>query len=177
MCVHTPRCSADLTLRRFHHLAANLISVKSEQHLGADTEKALKYYLVQYLAFLQQNGGGVLYDVPHNAHDRVDYSILDPAFDKSEWFTGLKIHSVEVRSINEYLYWLWQNAVRLGRPSDPLSTCLAEISSTWVTNYTKEDHFFARFGAPEIKAFCPHEVVLFFHVEDIAWFNSRTFDG
>lgn len=94
---------------------------------------------------------------------------------KTEWHHGLKVHSVGVPNINEYLLWLWQNAVRLGRPSDALAACLAEMSSSWVPKRVINEHFFVRFGAPEVKALCPHEIVMSFNVDDIAWFDSTTF--
>ena len=130
----------------------------------------------RYLGFLHQGGINILYDVPHTDDIRIDYALQKPALERTEWFSGLKIHSVETRLINEYLYWKWQTAIRLGRPSEHLSTCLAEISSAWIPNLSINNHFFVRFGAPEIKAFCPHEVLLLFHVEDIAWFSSSSFE-
>ena len=121
---------------------------------------------------MQQCGGNFLHDVPYSPHGDTDYSILAPALDQSEPYVVSQVHSVAVESINEYLYELWENAVRLVQSDDPLSICLAEIKSTSVTGYTAESHFFARFDAPEIKALCPQEVVLFFHLKDIVWFKS-----
>ena len=152
--------------------------MKSDHSLTADVQKALKFYLIRYLTFLEEGGINILFDVPHTSDVQIDYSTTlasKAVFDKTEWFAGLNIHSVEVRLINEYLYSKWQGAIRLGRADEHLSTCLAEISSAWVPNCVINNHFFLRFGPPEIKAFCPHEVVLSFHVEDIAWFDGSDF--
>ena len=155
--------------------AARLVKVKSDVSLSADIERALKFYFERYLNFLQQGGVDILYNVPHTDDVQIDYTLQNVVFDRTEWFTGLTVHSVEVRLINEYLAWKWQNAIRMGRPADHLSTCIAEISSAWVGNLTVNNHFFIRFGAPEVKAICPHEVLILFHVEDIAWFDSSNF--
>ena len=90
---------------------------------------------------------------------------------KIESFTDLTVHSVDVRAINEYLHWQWQKAVRAARTAD-LSTALAEISSAWVPKCAISNHFSIRFGAPEIIAPCPHEVILLFHIEDIRWYED-----
>lgn len=154
--------------------AAKLANLKSDVSLSADTENALKFYLVKYLNFLHESGCDFLYDVPHTDDMHIDYSLQKELLGKTE-FTGSHVRSVDVRSINEYLYWQWQNAVRLGRPADHLSTCLAEISSAWVPNFVVANHFFIRFRAPEIKALCPHEAVLLLQIEDIAWFDNSNF--
>ena len=94
---------------------------------------------------------------------------------KTESYTGLAVHSVEVAKINAYLLKLWKHAVSLSQTSDHLAAALAEISSVWVYNRVIEKHFFARFGAPEIRATCPHEVILLFNVDEIAWFDNTQF--
>ena len=85
---------------------------------------------------------------------------------KTESSTGLTVRSVDVHSINEYLHWQWQKAMRLGGTGD-LSASLAEINSAWVPNSVISNHFSVRFSAPEIKAPCPHEVIILFHIEDV----------
>ena len=84
------------------------------------------------------------------------------------------VHSVDVATINEYLKSQWQHAVGL-RGSNDLAASLAEISSAWFPDRAIRNHFYIRFGAPEIKAPCPHEVILLFHVESIAWYDGSNF--
>ncbi|KAJ3540782.1 hypothetical protein NM688_g6177 [Phlebia brevispora] len=184
--------SADSVLnpRPFNHLvrltlldmeSAHFLSLKSSVSLDSDVERALKFYLAKYLMFLQQGGLNILYDVPHNDDVQIDYTLQAEMLGKMEvagktkWFTGLKVHSVDVQKINEYLLWVWQGAVRRGRPSDLLSVCIAEMSSNWVTKRAISEHFFVRFGPPEVKALCPHEAIVSFNVEDVAWFDSTVF--
>ena len=108
--------------------------------------------------------------MPFNPHGYVDYSLLSPAFHEGVSYATSKVHSVDLGVIDRYLRELWESAP-LGTPNDV--KCLAEIDTDSVSDWAKENSFTAKFNEPKIKALCPEEVVLFFHLSEITWSRDQ----
>ncbi|KAJ7738254.1 hypothetical protein DFH07DRAFT_1064579 [Mycena maculata] len=151
--------------------------VMCKQSVSTKVKDALAFYLLEYLRFLRSAGNHVLFNLPDFDDDKfspkIDYSLVSKALEVEE-FCCDAVHDTSLSDINKILYDKWLMAAALGRPRDLLSICLAEISSTWL-NTSIDTHFHIRFGAPQIKALCSHEVLLYFSVEDIAFFESSDF--
>ncbi|KAJ7263473.1 hypothetical protein C8J57DRAFT_1629561 [Mycena rebaudengoi] len=152
--------------------------VMSKPSLSVKVKDALAYYLPEYLRFLRSAGNHVLFNLPDFDDDKfspkIDYSLVSKALEVEEFCCDV-VHDTNLGDINKYLYDKWMMAAALGRPRDILSVSLAEISSTWLMHTTVDTHFHIRFGVPQIKALCSHEVLLYFTVEDIAFFGSSDF--
>ncbi|KAJ3536426.1 hypothetical protein NM688_g6839 [Phlebia brevispora] len=134
--------------------------------VAAEVENALKFYLSQYLGVLHQANVGIFYDLPHDDSVTVDYTPRTSASNDEA-----TVHSVSVTDINDYILRQWQKCVQSSTPKDMLSICLAEISSRSLPSNAVEYYFFARFGPPKVEWLCPHEIVICFQVDDIAWFD------
>ncbi|KAF7354146.1 hypothetical protein MVEN_01102100 [Mycena venus] len=156
--------------------SAKLVMYKPS--LSVKVKDALAFYLHEYLHFLRNAGNHVLFNLPDFDDDKfspkIDYSLVSKALEVEE-FCCDTVHDTNLSEINKYMYEKWLMAAALGRPRDVLSVCLAEISSTWVMNTSIDTHFHIRFGAPQVKALCSHEVLLYFTLEDIAFFGSSDF--
>ncbi|KAJ6541182.1 hypothetical protein DFH09DRAFT_1174690 [Mycena vulgaris] len=156
--------------------SAKLVMYKPS--LSTKVMDALAFYLLEYLRFLRSAGNHVLFNLPDFDDDKfspkIDYSLVSKALEVEE-FCCDAVHDTSISDINKYMYDKWLMAAALGRPRDVLSICLAEISSTWMMNTSIDTHFHIRFGAPQIKALCSNEVLLYFTVEDIAFFATSDF--
>ncbi|KAJ7710708.1 hypothetical protein B0H17DRAFT_1223880 [Mycena rosella] len=156
--------------------SAKLVMYKPS--LSVNVKDALAFYLPEYLRFLRSAGNHVLFNLPDFDDDKfspnIDYSLISKALEVEE-FCCDAVHDTSLDDINKYLYDKWMMAAALGRPRDVLSICLAEISSAWLMHTSIDTYFHIRFGVPQIKALCSDEVLLYFTVDDIAFFGSSDF--
>ncbi|KAJ7246223.1 hypothetical protein C8J57DRAFT_1678479 [Mycena rebaudengoi] len=142
--------------------------VMSKPSLSVQVKDALAFYLLEYLRFLRSAGNHVLFNLPDFDDDKfspkIDYSLVSKALEVEE-FCCDTVHDTNLGDINKYLYDKWMMAAALGRPH----------GNTWLMHASVDTHFHIRFGVPQIKALCSHEVLLYFTVEDIAFFGSSDF--
>lgn len=147
---------------------------------------ALKVYLAKYLDFLRHAGNHVLFDLPDFDDDkyrpRIDYSQHRDALDIDRLCGGVTVKSYDLAEINEHLQKQWAAHKRLALTSvggvgerDALRVCLAEISSQWLPNPSVDDQFYVQFGTPHVKALCSQEVIVFFEISDIWFFDGEDF--
>lgn len=164
------------------YVAAKLVKIDSEKPLDADTKDAVKVYLAKYLEFLRHAGNHVLFDLPDFDDDKykpkIDYSQHRETFDLDALCGGIQLKSFGLEEINEFLYKKWAMAKRLALDptEDALSVCLAELDSRWMSNPTVDDHFFIQFKAPRVKALCSQEVILYFEVGNVWFFDGEDFE-
>lgn len=170
-----------ITFRSYIRLtAAKLVTLKGgdNKSLAPDTKDALDFYLHKYLEFLVHAGNHVLFDLPDFDDDKyqakIDYATYqDTSIDLMTLCDGITVHDIDIKDINDSLYFRWQNAARKAeRPNDFLTLCLAELSSAWLMNSSIDRHFFIRFGVPKIRALCSCEVILTFDIRNIAFFET-----
>ena len=154
---------------------ARLISVSREIEGGRE---ALAFYLSHYFKLLKSAGNHVLFSLPDFDDDRrrvtIDFSANGQAvLDVDE------IYGVSVEKINTYLSSSWLKAAMLaggknGPSADRAAISLAEYRSTWVLG-DNSVHFHVRLGAPRIRALCGQEVVLFFTIDEVLFYDSADF--
>lgn len=141
----------------------------------------MTFYLRSYLAFLHLAGNHVLFDLPDfAAHEKIgytDYALLRDHVNPDEYCKDVTVFGITTKVINSFLETQWAAAKTLAREqNDYLAASIAELSSTWLTHSGIDSHSYIRFGAPHIKPLCPHEVVLFFELQDVALFSTGDFD-
>ncbi|CCM01094.1 uncharacterized protein FIBRA_03142 [Fibroporia radiculosa] len=163
----------------FDLLKSHMISVEPAVIIGRD---AFVYYMTQYLSFLHQAGNHVLFSLPDFDDDRyrltVDFSIEgSPAFDIQE------IHGINVQKINTYLSSVWLKAAMLLGGTDAIesetdwkSTILAQYRSSWALHGDTDSHFHIRLGAPRIQPICSREAILYFTIDEVAFYETSNFD-
>ncbi len=160
-------------------LAAKLVTFKDDEVMHPSVQEALTFYMRRYLEFLQHAGNHVLFDLPDFDDDKfkakIDYSLHREPINLDDLCDGVTVFSADIKDMNEYLESQWMKAASLGRPQDCLSIALAEISSSWLMNAVIDNHFHVRFGAPKVRALCSHEVILYFDIQDIAFFRNSDF--
>lgn len=149
--------------------------------MGVEYLESLASYLHSYLAFLHAAGNHVLFDIPDFAAQGQsswkDYALLRNHIDPDVYCKDISLFGISTKAINSYLETQWSSAVSKARASgDYLMASISEISSNWLLNAAVDNHFFIRFGAPKVKPLCPHEVVLYFDVEDVAFFDNGNFE-
>lgn len=166
--------------------AAKMLLIRPDHHLSLshDIKDALSFYLHQYLNFLHGAGHHTLFDLPDFDNDKysphIDYSLASTAFDDEELCADISIFGTSVTTINEHLQSRWLHYTSLAGglngppPADRLSTCLAEIKSTWLS-YAPETHFHIKFAPPKVRALCKHEVVLYFTLDELSFYDSDDF--
>ena len=147
---------------------------------NVNSTEPLVYYLGQYLTFLRMAGNHVLFDLPDFAaeeqHLEPNYALISPHIELDKYCSDVTVFNILSKTINAFLERRWADAISLAqKDEDDLKACVTEISTNWFTGASTESHFYIRFGAPHIKPLCPHEVVLFFEVKDIAFFGSNDF--
>lgn len=62
-----------------------------------------------------------------------------------------------------------------GPSADHNALSLAEYKSTWSLDESSNTHFHVKLGAPRIKALCNQEVVLYFTLDEILFYDSKDF--
>ncbi|KAJ7651380.1 hypothetical protein FB45DRAFT_820896 [Roridomyces roridus] len=153
--------------------------VKYKPSLPANVKDALTLYMPEYLQFLRSAGNHVLFNLPDFDDDmfspKINYSLISRALEVEEFCCDV-VHGTSLGEINRYLYGKWLAGAALGRPKDVLSVCLAEINSSWLPSSSIDStQFHISFGAPQIKALCSHEVLLYFNIDHIAFFEGSDF--
>ncbi|THG96118.1 hypothetical protein EW026_g5654 [Hermanssonia centrifuga] len=155
---------------------AQLLSVSSEVNNG---RQALSVYLSEYLEFLQNAGNHVLFSLPDFDDDRLRVSIDFSTSGRP--VLGIdSIFGISVEKINSYLQASWLKSAMLagrgrGHSVDRTALSLAEYRSTWVASESLI-HFHVTLGAPRIQALCGEEVVLFFTVDEVVFYESDDFE-
>lgn len=153
--------------------AAKLVMLGPDQSLNGQTKAALSFYMHKYLEFLQNAGFHTLYDLPdfeNKLKAKIDHSLHYRPIDLEVLCAGVSVYGTNIQELAGSLHRKWLNVASIGLPEDPLSICLAELDSAWLGNAEIEHQFYARFGPPRITALCGSEVILYFDVQDIAFF-------
>ncbi|KAH9891709.1 hypothetical protein C8Q73DRAFT_782384 [Cubamyces lactineus] len=155
---------------------AIVLSVSPALETGRET---LIRYLGQYLEFLQEAGNHVLFSLPqfnqHSAPMEIDYSL---ASRPGEQHWQESIYDVSVDQINAYLSSLWLKSTMLAQGSilqedcDWRLRCLTELVH-------KESGFYyrLRFGAPRVNILCSKEVVVYFDIDELEFFDNEELAG
>lgn len=154
---------------------AQLISVHPEVDAGT---QALSFYLIHYLQLLQNAGHHVLFSLPDFDDDRLQVSI-DFSTQGQTLLELEEVYGVSVEKINAFLSSSWLKSAMLvsgKKTADRPALSLAEYRSTWVLNDSSA-HFHVRLGAPRIKAVCNQEVILFFSVDEVQFYDTTDFDA
>lgn len=88
---------------------------------------------------------------------------------------GITVKSIDLNDINDHLTKKWMQAKRLSylKLGDQLVTSLAEFNSQW--HPAAVGNFFIKFRAPYVKALCSHEVILYFDIQKVWFFDGEDF--
>ena len=161
---------------------AKLIILNPDASLGAEVKDALKFYMNRYLAFLKTSGNHVLFDLADfdNNLDRPksDYSLVC-TYDTNVLLKDihqelLLLGKFEANVLTHFYKAAWMVASALVNVENwgGLHICLATICSNWLIGAEVEKPFFINFETPTVEVLCPHEVILKFHLKDLAFFDS-----
>ncbi|EKM50129.1 uncharacterized protein PHACADRAFT_153519 [Phanerochaete carnosa HHB-10118-sp] len=155
---------------------AQLVQINSELEVG---RQALAFYLSEYLLVLQSAGNHVLFSLPDFDDDRrrlfIDFSTYARSLlDVDE------IYDISVEKINTFLSSSWLKAAMLaggknGPSADHAALSLAEYQSNWSLDESSNTHFHIKLGSPRIKALCNQEVVLYFVIDEVLFYDSKDF--
>lgn len=160
--------------------AAKLVSLRPDTGLTGAAKTALLFYMHKYLEFLQSAGYHNLFDLPDfegKFKAKIDYALQERPADLEVLSAGVSVQGTNLQEVNAFLNRQWLNAASSERPEDPLSLCLVELNSAWLTNAGTESNFHIRFGPPKITALCQDELILCFDIEDIAFFKDGAVSG
>jgi hypothetical protein len=85
-----------------------------------------------------------------------------------------------VEKINDFLASVWLKAAWLagskrGLPKDRSTICVSEYRSSWSTFSDSDLHFHLKFDAPQIKALCGSEAVVFFSIDEVLFSDIPEF--
>ncbi|KAI0632188.1 hypothetical protein C8Q77DRAFT_1158853 [Trametes polyzona] len=154
---------------------AVLSSIEPELPMGRDT---LARFLTQYLELLHSAGNHVLFSLPQfdqrAIQAEVKYSLIGQSEEYYEWLESL--NSVTVEQINAYMSSVWLKSAMLARGSltsdntDWRPRCLAEFSRS-----EGDVHFRMQLGAPTVKILCEREVVMWFDIDTLEFFEDGDF--
>ena len=156
--------------------AAKVIDIDGS--IDGDTRAALREYLAKYLEFLRRAGNHVLFDLPDFDDDKytahIDYSQHRESLDLDRFCGGVTVSKIDLSDLNEQLAKKWMAAQRLWLVGveDKLAAALSVFSTQWCPNISVDANFYIEFRAPRVKALCSYEVILYFDIAKI-WF----FDG
>ncbi|KAF7328255.1 hypothetical protein MVEN_02565400 [Mycena venus] len=114
--------------------------------LSVKVKDALSFYLHEYLHFLRNAGNHVLFNLPDFDDDK-----FSPKIDYSLVSKALEMEEFCCDTVHD--------------------TNLSEINKYMYEKWLMA----AALGRPRVKALCSHEVLLYFTVEDIAFFESSDF--
>ena len=153
-----------------------MVSVNSELEVG---RQALAFYLGEYLSLLQSAGSHVLFSLPDFDDDRRRL-IIDFSTYARNLLDVDDIYDISVEKINTFLSSSWLKAAMLaggkdGPCADHNALSLAEYKSTWSLDENSGTYFHVKLGAPRIKALCNREVVLYFTLDEILFYESKDF--
>lgn len=172
--------SSQLTVKllfAYHFAEAHLISVSRDLEGGRE---ALGFYLSQYLKLLRNAGNHVLFSLPDFDDDRhrvtIDFSANAQALVDVD-----EVYGISVEKINTFLSSSWLKAAMLaggknGPSADRAAISLAEYRSTWVLGESNA-HFHVKLGAPRVRALCGQEVVLYFVIDEVLFYDSQDFNA
>lgn len=165
-----------LLLLTFSHLTeATLYSVEPELPSGRDQ---LTKFMTQYLELLHSAGNHVLFSLPQfdqrATAGNVKYSLIGETEAYYEWMESM--HGVTVDQINGYMSSIWLKSAMLARGSmtsdstDWRPRCLAEF-----TRSEGDIHFRMQLGAPLVKILCEREIVIWFDIDELEFFEDGNF--
>ena len=154
---------------------AQLYKIPSAEEPG---RQALAVYLQEYVRLLQHAGNHVLFRLPQfndmSYHHMINYSTSVKEFTELD-----EIFSISIEKINDYISMSWLKAALLaGNPNtesiDRAGVSLAEYKSTWGHDDSTPFHF--KFAAPRIRALCNQEVILYFTIDEVLFYESDDFE-
>jgi hypothetical protein len=140
-----------------------------------NVKNTLAIYLGEYLNFLQKAGHAVLFCLPEfddlGLHLGSDYSMATGNLPGASQVLG-----VDIEKINSHLSTSWLNAAMVAATPEASSTnrsrvSLAEYQSNW-SSHNLGVHFHITFGPPKVEALCNQEVVVFFSLDDVSFYND-----
>ncbi|GBE84880.1 hypothetical protein SCP_0700600 [Sparassis crispa] len=136
----------------------------------------LTSYLSQYLEFLHKAGNHVLFSLPNFDSHRPQLSI-DFSLTQSTDLTLDGIHGISLKEINHHLVSVWLRAAMSASEEnvDWRTQCLAELRSYWIHPEDSNVHFRINFGTPYVKAVCNREGIMYFKIDEVAFFSSIDF--
>ncbi|OSD07148.1 hypothetical protein PYCCODRAFT_1358933 [Trametes coccinea BRFM310] len=151
---------------------ASVVSIKPELE-GRD---AFIRYISQYLKALHGAGNDVLFSLPrfsqHPAME-IDFTV---ASDLSDFAWQDAIYGITTTQINQYLASQWLKSALLSH------TELATDVNSWelraLAQYDKYDpgsYFRLKFGTPTVEVLCAKEVIVYFDLDSLEFFNDEDF--
>lgn len=157
-------------------LDPRLLSTEPELTVGRDI---LAQRLTEYLELLHNAGHHVLFSLPQfdprGAPMNIDYSLMETTH------IGVSdIHGITVQQINTYMSSLWLKSAMLahggglqmpGLDVDWRAFSLAEFS-TLSYGYGTYGQFRMTMGPPTVEILCTKEVVVYFSIDEIEFFND-----
>lgn len=154
-----------------------MISTSREIEGGRE---ALAFYFTQYFKLLKSAGNHVLFSLPDFDDDRRRV-LIDFSADAQALVDVDEIYGVSVEKINTFLSSSWLKSAMLaggknGPSADRAAISLAEYRSTWVLGDSNV-HFHVKLGAPRIRALCQQEVILYFTVDEVLFYESADFNA
>ncbi|EKM51546.1 uncharacterized protein PHACADRAFT_102478 [Phanerochaete carnosa HHB-10118-sp] len=166
---------------------AKLIVLNPDSSLGPEVKDALKFYMDQYLNFLKMSGSHILFDLSDFDSDldrsKSNYSLIRTRE------VDVLLHNIyeDLRLLNKFgcdvlaqfykAQWMAASALRNAANWGNLKMCLGTICSDWIVGSEVESHFFINFDTPTVQVLCPHEVILKFHLRDLAFFKHAHIDA
>ncbi|EKM54030.1 uncharacterized protein PHACADRAFT_257614 [Phanerochaete carnosa HHB-10118-sp] len=165
----------------FDYRNAEIVHIEPEVVNG---RQALEFYLGVYTKFLQSAGHHVLFSLP-NFDDEPEGRrlLIDHSRDTQRKYVDMlgltEVHDIAVTLINRYLSTTWLKAAMLvGAQSekslDRSQASIAEYANTW-TAHEGGAFFHVRFGAPEVAALCNDEIIVYFVIDEVFFYDSEDF--
>lgn len=138
--------------------------------------EALKGYLAEYLDTLHSAGNHVLFSLPEFGQNGIpapiDYSLMG-----AEHPFVNNIHGVTVEAINEYMHSIWLKSAMFAGDISQVDNwrlrSLSEYSS--VAGSTQSGipiRFTVQLGAPRVDILCTKEVIVYFNIDEVRFFDS-----
>lgn len=156
-------------------------AVSSDLEIDGPGRDAMRFYLAQYLHFLENTRHNVYYSLPtfglgeHNSL-LIDFSSLVKSLPEVP-----EVHGVPTAYISKTLTRTWLKTAMLAsgnqdlQPSEYGAVSLAEYRSIW-SIHDGGLRFHVRFNPPEIRPLCRDEVVLFLVVNEVSFYPTDDFN-
>ncbi|KAJ3003474.1 hypothetical protein NUW54_g5276 [Trametes sanguinea] len=151
---------------------ASVVSINPE----LETRDAFIRYILQYLKALHGAGNDVLFSLPrfgeHPAMD-IDFTL---ASDLSDFQWQDAIYGITTTQINQYLASQWLKSALLSHTT--LATNVNSRELRALAQYDKLDpgsYFRLKFGTPTVEVLCAKEVIVYFDVDEVEFFNGPDF--
>ncbi|KAI0335832.1 hypothetical protein GY45DRAFT_1239802 [Cubamyces sp. BRFM 1775] len=156
----------------------NAIVLPVPPELQSGRETVIRY-LEQYLDLLQDAGNHVLFSLPqfsqHTASMEIDFSLASCP-EEHHWQDT--IYDISVDQINAYLSSLWLKSTMLAEG------VLIKRDTDWrlycLTEYVRKEagcSYRLRFGAPRVNILCSKEVVVYFDIDELEFFDNEDLTG